>query len=157
MLLRCLLFGLATTLAATPARADFSSCKEKLKGEAVRAGISPRTAASALDSVTADPKVLDLENIQPEFKTPIWDYLAALVDDERVRDGRAAMAENAVALAAAERRFGVSKYILAAIWGVELDFGRADGKPAACSIVDIPCVLGVPSSSIFPRRIDVDA
>ena len=141
MLLRCLLFGLATTLAATPARADFSSCKEKLKGEAVRAGISPRTAATALDSVTADPKVLDLENIQPEFKTPIWDYLAALVDDERVRDGRAAMAENAVALAAAERRFGVSKYILAAIWGVESDFGREMGsRPLVQSLTSLACL-----------------
>jgi len=99
--------------------------------------------------VTADPKVLDLENIQPEFKTPIWDYLAALVDDERVRDGIAAMAENAEALSAAERRFGVSKYILAAIWGVESDFWSRDGQPAAGAIFDLPCVFGVASPAIF--------
>ena len=35
--------------------------------------------------------ILELQNNQPEFKTPIWDYLAALVDEERVQDGRAAM------------------------------------------------------------------
>jgi lytic murein transglycosylase len=143
MLLRwwCFVFGLATTLGVAPVRADFSSCKEKLKGDAVRAGVSDRTAASALDSVTADPKVLDLENVQPEFKTPIWDYLAGLVDDQRVRDGRSAMAENADALAMAEQRFGVSKYILAAIWGVESDFGRAMGsRPLVQSLASLACL-----------------
>ena len=151
MLLRCLLFGLATTLAATPARADFSSCKEKLKGEAVRAGISPRTAATALDSVTADPKVLDLENIQPEFKTPIWDYLAALVDDERVRDGRAAMAENAVALAAAERQLRRQQVYFGSNLGCRVGFRSGMGSRPLVQSLIIPCVSGVPSSSIFSR------
>ena len=35
-------------------------------------------------------------NNQPEFKTPIWDYLAALVDEEKVADGKAMMRQYAV-------------------------------------------------------------
>ena len=105
--------------AVTPACADFAACKDGLKSEAVRSGVSVDTAATALDGVTPDPKVLELEGVQPEFKTPIWDYIAMLVDDERVADGKTAMAENAKALALAEQRYGVSRYAIAAIWGVE--------------------------------------
>ena len=126
--------------AVTPACADFAACKDGLKSEAVRSGVSVDTAATALDGVTPDPKVLELEGVQPEFKTPIWDYIAMLVDDERVADGKAAMAENAKALALAEQRYGVSRYAIAAIWGVESDFGRGMGKfPLVQSLATLAC------------------
>ena len=103
-------------------------------------GVSGETLKAAFDGVTADPKVLEYENYQPEFKTPIWDYLAALVDDERVKDGKAAMAANAKSLQTAEERFGVSKYVIAAIWGVESDFGREMGaRPLVQSLSTLAC------------------
>ena len=130
----------ATIAAAAPALADFSSCKQGLSEEAARNGVSRETVAAALNNVTADTKILELEDAQPEFKTPIWDYLAALVDDERVRDGKSAMAANAKALNLAERRFGVSKYVIAAIWGVESDFGREmGGRPLVQSLATLAC------------------
>jgi lytic murein transglycosylase len=130
----------AAIAGATPALADFSSCKAGLKAEAERSGVSRNTVAAALDNLTADTKILALENAQPEFKTPVWDYLAALVDDERVRDGKAAMAANAKALALAERRFGVSKYVIAAIWGVESNFGsEMGGRPLVQSLATLAC------------------
>jgi lytic murein transglycosylase len=137
-------FSLALVAAAivgvTPALADFSSCIDGLKTEAESSGVSRDTAAAAFDHLTADTKILELENAQPEFKTPIWDYLAALVDDERVRDGKAAMAANAKALALAERRFGVSKYVIAAIWGVESNFGsEMGGRPLVQSLATLAC------------------
>ena len=126
--------------AVTPAWADFAACKDGLKSEAVHSGVSAETAATALDAVTPDPKVLELEGVQPEFKTPIWDYIAMLVDDERVADGKAAMAEDAKALALAEQRYGVSRYAIAAIWGVESDFGRGMGKfPLVQSLATLAC------------------
>lgn len=138
---RYLALALAATFATTPARADFSACREELKLEATKDGISERTISSALGNVEADLKILDLEKVQPEFKTPIWDYLSALVDDERVRDGKAAMAANAKSLALAEQRFGVNKYVLAAIWGVELDFGREMGnRPLVQSLATLACL-----------------
>ncbi len=141
MLQKLLALTLAAAVIATPARADFSSCKEKLEADATRSGVSAKTVAAALGGVTADPKILELENVQPEFKTPIWDYLSGLVDDERVSDGKAAMAANAKALALAEQRFGVSKYILAAIWGVESDFGRNMGdRSLVQSLATLACL-----------------
>jgi lytic murein transglycosylase len=133
--------GLAALLAfSAPARADFESCKQGLKSEAVQKGISSQTASSALDPVEADPKILELENVQPEFKTPIWDYIAALADDERVADGKKAMAEHARALELAQEKFGVSKYAIAAIWGVESNFGDKTGKwPLVQSLTTLAC------------------
>jgi lytic murein transglycosylase len=85
-------------------------------------------------------KVLDFQKDQPEFKTPIWDYLAGLVDDERVADGKARMAEYASALATAEQRYGVNRYVIAAVWGVESDFGNSMGKrPLVQSLSTLAC------------------
>ena len=82
---------------------------------------------------------------QPEFKTPIWDYLGFLVDEERVEDGRAAMRQHGQALAAAEARFGVDRHIIAGVWGVESNFGKDIGERARwCS--------RSPRSSCVPNR-----
>ena len=111
-----------------PAAADgFSSCAANLKNAAIKAGVSSRVASRALDGVTADEKVLRLSKVQPEFKTPIWDYLGFLVDEQRVADGRAMMAKYDGVLRAAEQRFGVDRFVIAAVWGVETDFGREVG------------------------------
>ena len=85
-------------------------------------------------------KVLEFQQQQPEFKTPIWDYVDGLVDEERVADGKAAMAKNARALAHAEETYGVSRYMVAAIWGVELNFGTEMGKrPLVQSLSTLAC------------------
>ena len=85
-------------------------------------------------------KVLEFEKQQPEFKTPIWDYVEGLVDEERVADGKVAMAKNAHALARAEETYGVNRYMLAAIWGVELNFGTEMGnRPLVQSLSTLAC------------------
>jgi lytic murein transglycosylase len=130
-------------VAAPPARADFSSCVASLRADGERAGISNQTIATAFSGLQPDMKVLDFQNQQPEFKTPIWDYVAGLVDDERVADGKAAMAREARALQRAEQTYGVSRYMLAAIWGVESNFGAEMGKrPLVQSLSTLACYGG---------------
>ena len=68
-----------------------------------------------------------LSKVQPEFKTPIWDYLGFLVDEQRVADGQAMMRKYDRVLRAAEQKFGVNRYVIAAVWGVETDYGREAG------------------------------
>ena len=115
-------------LAATGARADFQSCVAGLRSAAVAKGVSSATFDRAMSGVTPDMKVIELMNNQPEFKTPIWDYLGTLVDEEKVAEGRAMMRQHAATLAAAESRFGVDRHTIAAVWGVESDFGKARGR-----------------------------
>jgi lytic murein transglycosylase len=123
------------------ARADFSSCVGSLRAQAARGGISAKALDIAFNGLEPDAKVLDLQKQQPEFKTPVWDYVDGLVDDDRVADGKAAMARQARALARAEEQYGVSRFMLAAIWGVESNFGQEMGKrPLVQSLTTLSCL-----------------
>jgi lytic murein transglycosylase len=109
------------------AAASFSSCVAGLADAAVRAGVSPSLASRALDGARPDEKVLRLSQSQPEFKTPIWDYFGFLIDEERVSDGRRMMRRYDNILREAERQFGVDRHVIAAVWGVESDYGKEPG------------------------------
>ena len=136
----CCLAASVATLAAPSARAEFSECVGGLRAEAEREGISRETLDRAFRGLQPDMKVLDFQKQQPEFKTPVWDYVDGLVDDDRVADGKAAMARQASALARAEERYGVSRTMLAAIWGVESNFGQEMGKrPLVQSLTTLAC------------------
>jgi lytic murein transglycosylase len=142
---RFLLSGLGAVITlsafAPSARADFASCVGSLRTEASHAGISARTVDVAFNGLEPDAKVLDLQKQQPEFKTPVWDYVDGLVDDDRVSDGKAAMAREGRALARAEEKYGVSRYMLAAIWGVESNFGQEMGKRSLVqSLTTLSCM-----------------
>ncbi len=114
-------------LAGPAAAAGFSDCVEALRNASLRAGVSRAIVAQALAINAPDEKVLRLSQVQPEFKFAIWDYLAFLVDERRVGDGRAMMARYDRVLRAAEQRFGVDRHVIAAVWGVESDYGRDAG------------------------------
>ncbi|MDR1853317.1 MAG: lytic murein transglycosylase, partial [Azoarcus sp.] len=87
-----------------------------------------------------DLSVLDFLDAQPEFTTPIWDYLAGLVDDERVADGRAMLDEWRDVLQKVEARYGVDAATVVAVWGVESNFGRSLGKrPLLTSLGTLAC------------------
>jgi len=124
------LFGVlgALTLSVASAEANFSSCVAGLKQAAVRAGISPDLAARALDGAKPDPDVIRFSRSQPEFKTPIWDYMAFLVDEERVRDGKQMLRKYDRVLRDVERQYGVDKHVVVAVWGVETDYGKTVGE-----------------------------
>ncbi len=117
-------------LAASPPghAADFPACVDGLKRAAGKAGIRKSVVRRALDIAEPDARVLRLSTVQPERRIPIWDYLAFVVDDQRVREGRAAMRRHAAALRRAEKRFGVNRHVIAAIWGVETDYGKTAGR-----------------------------
>ena len=130
------------TLTAGPAaaQADFRACLAGLRSGIIAQGVSAATFDTHTRSLEPDMKVLEFLNDQPEFKTPIWDYLAALVDEERVADGRAMLRQWSSSLAAAESRYGVDRATIVAVWGVESDFGRSIGKrPLVQSLATLSC------------------
>lgn len=107
---------------------SFDACISGLRQTALSQGISAGTFDQAMKGVEPDPDVLKSFDYQPEFRTPIWDYVAGLVDDERVADGRAMMKEWVKVLDKAEQQYGVDKYAIVAVWGVESNFGKIQGK-----------------------------
>jgi lytic murein transglycosylase len=110
------------------AAADLSSCVAVIRNEVVRAGIDKALAARALADVAFDEKAVRFSRTQPEYRTPIWDYMAFLVDRERIVTGQAMLKEHAGTLAAVEKVYGVDRHVIAALWGIESDYGREKGE-----------------------------
>src|SRR5262245_36331715 len=96
--------------------------------EARRAGISRRVYAMAFRGVGPDPSVLELAQDQPEFKTAIGEYFAKRVTEERIAAGREMAQSYAASLDRIERRYGVDRDILLAIWGMESNYGSHKGQ-----------------------------
>ncbi|MCI1711298.1 MAG: lytic murein transglycosylase [Chiayiivirga sp.] len=118
----------------------WSDCLTRLRGEATRQGVNAASWERFTAGLAPDPTVLDALDAQPEFVTPIWDYLAALVDEERIADGRQRLREHADTLAQLHARYGVEPETVVAVWGVESDFGRVFGKrPLLTSLATLSC------------------
>ena len=84
---------------------------------------------------------MDLLDAQPEFTKSTWDYLDTLVSDDRIARGRELLAQYAPIFAAAERAYGVDRYVIAAIWGVESNYGTMAGdRPVIRSTATLACV-----------------
>ena len=136
----------ALMLTAAPARAEWSSCLSGLRHAAASAGVSQPTIACATDGLEPNDAVTFMDK-QPEFTTPVWDYIAGLVDEERVEEGRVMMRQYGHALHAAESRYGVDAATIIAVWGVESDFGKSFGKrPVVHPLATLACEA--------PRRAD---
>ncbi len=121
----CLLLA---ALAAQPASADFDECLADLREGAQAQGIPGAVFDRTMAGVTPDPKIIELSESQPEFTTPIWDYLASLVDAEKVAEGRKLLARYDRVLRAAEKKSGVDRHTILAVWGVESDYGKLSGR-----------------------------
>ncbi len=133
-------FAVAAAAAGGAQAASFQDCLAGLRPAVVAAGVDAATFDKATSGLQPDPQIFALAQAQPEFKTPIWDYLAGLVDEERVNDGRAMMARWRQALATAQARYGVDEATMTAIWGVESDFGRSFGtRPIMQSLATLSC------------------
>jgi membrane-bound lytic murein transglycosylase B len=115
------LLGLGLTL---PAYADpFSDFLHAFEPTAVAAGISPDLYEAATKGIEPDPSIEALVQTQPEFNTPIWTYLDQRVSDTRIKAGIAAFKKNRTLFNKMHKRYGVDPYLLAAIWGIETNYG----------------------------------
>ena len=120
---------------------EFNRCLDRLGRQAEGEGVDPALFDLHMRQITPDTSVLRLLDAQPEFKTPIWDYLAGLVDDERVADGQAMLQRHAATLARVQSEYGVDPETVVAVWGVESDFGRVSGsRPLLQSLATLSCM-----------------
>ncbi len=119
--------AIATCFAATPAAASFESCVKTIRAEVLSAGVRPDIVNAAFKGIAFDEKAVRFSRTQPEYRLAIWDYMAFLVDDVRVADGAKMMRLHDKTLRAVEKAYGVDRYVLAALWGVESDYGQDKG------------------------------
>lgn len=137
-LVLALLLGTSPVFAQSDA--VFDACLARLRAEAPSHDVTVDTFDRHTENLLPDPTVLESLDYQPEFRTPIWDYLAALVDDERIADGRAMLAEWDDVLGKVEAEYGVDRHTVVAVWGVESNFGKNFGsRPLVTSLATLSC------------------
>jgi lytic murein transglycosylase len=123
-----LVLGIGCGLWAGSASAQsIDSCVASLKKQAIAAGVRADVAESMLSGAKYDEKVIRFSTSQPEYKTEIWDYMAFLVDAQRIEDGKKYLKQHSRTLAAIEKRYGVDRHVVLAVWGIESDFGNFRG------------------------------
>ena len=129
---------------ATPsarAAANFRSCLEGLWPQAARRGVPRAVFDAQVAGLTPDLRIMDLLDAQPEFTKSFWDYLDLLVSDARIEAGRAILAQHRAAFDAVEKAYGVDRHIIAAIWGVESNYGTQIGDRSVIrSTATLACI-----------------
>jgi lytic murein transglycosylase len=107
--------------------ASLKSCVAGLRASALKAGVERKIVNAALKNVKFDEKAVRFSRTQPEYRTPIWDYMAFLVDQERIDTGLAMLKKHDRTLRAVEKAYGVDRRIIAALWGIESNYGQIQG------------------------------
>src|SRR5438105_10350193 len=82
---------------------DFKNCIERTWPEAARRNISRASFDRFTAGLEPDLRIMDLMDAQPEFTKPFWDYVDALVNDERIARGREILAKYEPTFAAVEK------------------------------------------------------
>lgn len=120
--------GLTSPAFAQPVE-SFPDFIKNFEATAVAAGVTHETYAKAMYGLTADEKVPELVTSQPEFTTPLWDYIDKRVTEWRMGKGKESIAANQALLTAIGEKYGVDPYLLASIWGIETNYGRVLADP----------------------------
>ena len=107
---------------------NFQQCVANLRTQAISSGVSGSTYDRYTQNLTPDYSVIEKLNYQPEFSTPIWDYLSGLVDEERVQLGRQKLVQHLDVLNRVAATYGVPAETVVAVWGVESNFGDISGS-----------------------------
>jgi membrane-bound lytic murein transglycosylase B len=130
-----------TAQAIRAAAANFRNCLAGLWPAAERRGVTRAVFEANVAGLTPDLRIMDLLDAQPEFTKSFWDYLDLLVSEERIQNGRAILAQHRATFDAVEKAYGVDRYFIAAIWGVESNYGTQIGERSVLrSTATLACV-----------------
>jgi peptidoglycan lytic transglycosylase B len=101
----------------------FGTWVEHFRARTLARGVSDATYTRVLGNIKPDMDVFALEGAQPEFEEELWQYLNIRVSDWRIRTGRERVREYEPLLARVEADYGVDRFIMTALWGMESAFG----------------------------------
>ncbi len=123
------------------AAANFRNCLEGLWPLAARRGVSRASFDANVTGLTPDLRIMDLLDSQPEFTKALWDYLDILVSDARIAKGQEVLTAYRPIFEQVEKAYGVDRYVITAIWGIESNFGTMGGdRPVIRSTATLACV-----------------
>jgi membrane-bound lytic murein transglycosylase B len=126
--------------------AQFARWVAEFSISARAAGITEATLHLAFDTVRLIPQVITSDKAQPEFTRTVWAYLDTAVSPQRVARGQTRLRNLPVEVDGVPARYGVPLEILAAIWGMESNYGSFTG--------DIPTIDALATLGFEGRRED---
>ena len=117
--------------------AGFPAWKKAFAQKMLGEGISKRTLAVAFNNLTYATKVIWLDRNQKSFKQE-FDVFYKRRTQGMVAIGRRKQKQYAKVFDAVEEKYGVSRHILTAVWGLETAFGHFMGdKPIVHSLATL--------------------
>jgi membrane-bound lytic murein transglycosylase B len=120
---------------------NFRQCIASLGPQAQQRGISQAIYARETRDLEPDMKILELMDRQPEFTKAVWDYIDQLVAERRIQQGREMFAQHRAIFQRIEQTYGVDPYVVAAIWGIESNFGSNKGdRDVIRSTATLACI-----------------
>jgi membrane-bound lytic murein transglycosylase B len=123
---------------------DFPTWLAGFKQEALGAGIHQATLDAAFAGVAPLPRVLELDQRQPESTITFDTYITRVVSDARIQAGRQHFADDSQLLTEIGAKYGVQPRFIVALWAIETDFGRVQG--------DYPIVASLATLAYDGRR-----
>jgi lytic murein transglycosylase len=130
--------------APQPPQRRFADWIADFQRDALARGIHAATLEQAFAGVQYLPQVVERDRSQAEFTRTVWDYLDTAVSPGRIARGQDRWYEVRPLAEAAATRYGVPATILAAIWGMESNFGSNTG--------DIPTIDALATLGFDGRR-----
>jgi lytic murein transglycosylase len=132
---------LMTASAIRDAAGNFDRCVAGMWPDAARRGITEDNFKRFTAGLTPDLRIMDLLDAQPEFTKSIWDYLDILVNDNRLAKGKEILAQYKAQFDTTEKAYGVDRYIIAAIWGIESNYSTQIGDRSVLqSTATLACI-----------------
>ena len=128
MLLLAVPAGFAQQDGDESAATGFAACRAALADEARSRGIPARIVDEALMPVEFQPRVIELDRAQPEFRQSFAAYLRARVSAARINSGRLMLASYPELWARLLEEYGVPGRYLVAFWGLETNYGGFLGR-----------------------------
>ncbi|WP_419906855.1 lytic murein transglycosylase [Hoeflea sp.] len=110
------------------AKPTFKNYIDSLYPDAAAAGVTWETFEAATTGLTPNNKILKFTKSQPEFKRSIGQYVGKRVTSGQIKSGQAMGKKYNRTLSAIERKYGVDRYVLLAIWGMETNYGGYIGN-----------------------------
>lgn len=118
-----LVFLVALCAPAWAQERSFAAFVQALWPDAQAKGITRATFDSALNGLTPDPRVIAATKRQPEYGKPVGAYVNDIASRSRIANGLRKAKDQAATFDAVEKRFGVERWVLLALWGIETDYG----------------------------------
>ena len=121
--------AVANSVAAQSSSLTYPQWVETFRPRARARGVADATYTRVLAGIKPDTSVYALDKAQPEFREQVWQYINRRVSDWRITVGRERAKQHAPLLDKIERTYGVDRYTMLGLWGMESAYGDVVDNP----------------------------